>query len=134
MSNQITLNLSPGDRIVFPKSAFELVHHHAIYAGNGFFYENKGWDKVRITHFSQLLKGVSKIALIQRFTGDERERHAALERAKSMIGEPYDPITFNCEHSANYVQHLCPVSTQVKNAIGIGAIALLLIVAARARH
>lgn len=119
-------HLSPGDRIVFPKSSFEFVQHHAIYAGNGFFYENKGWDKVRLTHYSHLLSGVSKITSIQRFSGNERQRRAALERAESMSGESYDPITFNCEHFANYVQFGQFRSKQVESTFVGLAIGLII--------
>lgn len=127
----LNLNLAPGDRIVFPKSSFEFVQHHAIYAGNGFFYENKGWDKVRQIHYSHLLRGVSKITSIQRFTGNEKQRRAALERAESMIGESYDPIAFNCEHFANYVQFGQFRSKQVESTFVGLAIGLIIVGAAK---
>lgn len=47
-----------------------MIQHHAIYDGNGWFYENKiGFGVVR-THFTDFSKHVIEVTAIRRFSGN----------------------------------------------------------------
>jgi hypothetical protein len=122
------LHLNPGDRIVVPKSLFGIVQHHAVYAGNGCFYENKIGQGVVLTPWGEFFRGVSQVTSIQRFNGNYWELQQAMNRAESLVGRAYHAVNFNCEHFANYVLCARPCSRQVENAGGIlGALAVALI-------
>ncbi|MBI1227803.1 MAG: hypothetical protein GC192_21390 [Bacteroidetes bacterium] len=113
------LHLNPGDRIVVPKSLFGIVQHHAIYAGDGWFYENKIGQGVVCTPWAEFFRGITEVTSVQRFTGNYLELRQALARAESSLGRAYNPVNFNCEHFANYVLYGRPASRQVENAGGI---------------
>lgn len=118
-------HLYPGDRVVVPKSQFRLVHHHAIFDGYGYFYENKFGHGVVRTSFSEFFKNISEIKEIHRFRGTNTQLRAALDRAESLVGKSYDLVEFNCEHFADYVQFGRGRSRQVETVMGLGAIALV---------
>lgn len=128
-------NISRGDRVLIPKSPFQLVQHHGICAGKGFFYENVIGKGVVRTHESVFFAGVQKITSIQRFVGTSQQLYLAMQRAESLVGQPYQLLTFNCEHYANYVLHGEPRSQQVENAKEGGglflALAFVAVVASR---
>ena len=128
-------NLSPGDRVLIPKSPFQLVQHHGICAGNSFFYENVIGKGVVRTHENVFFAGVQKITAIHRFAGSPQQLYLAMQRAKSLLGQPYQLLTFNCEHYANYVLSGESRSQQVENAKEGGGLfltlALVAVVASR---
>ena len=102
-------NLKPGDKIVVPKSWIKLVQHHVVYLGQNYsgqelIAENAVGMYVRVIAADQFFKENPKITRIERFSGSNSERRAAIERALKKLGQPYDLINFNCEHFANYVQ------------------------------
>ena len=119
------LQLSPGDRVIIPKSQFRLVQHHAIYDGNGHFYENKFGVGVVRTPVSTFFRGVIEISKIQRFHGTYSQMNEALTRAQRLLGRQYDLASFNCEHYADFVQFGRARSRQVETAAGIGIVAVL---------
>ena len=132
MLNFYDLHLLPGDRVLIPKSLFNLVQHHAIYAGKGWFYENVIGKGVVLTHYARIFKDGPSITSISRLNANDHERHLALRRAQKLIGTPYHLTNFNCEHFANYVQYGRSGSKQVESVIGLGAVALFVIATVRA--
>jgi len=57
-----------------------------------------------------------------------------VQRARSLMGTPYDFFNFNCEQAANFAAHGQPVSLQLRQAFGLfalGGLALLIAGAAR---
>lgn len=128
-------NLKPGDKIVVPKSWLKLVQHHVIYLGQNYsgqdlIAENAVGMYVRIITADQFFKENPEITRIERFSGSNSERKAAIERALKKLGQPYDLINFNCEHFANYVQTGEIKSNQVGwGLFALGVLAVLAILA-----
>lgn len=116
-------NLKPGDRIVTPRSGWRLIQHHAIYWGmdsNGVHWiiENQDYVGVQLIELRKFLQRIFEVKRIERFTGNNHERSAALERGERLIGRRYDLFNFNCEHFANYVQLGRSFSKQMENVSG----------------
>lgn len=112
-------NLKPGDRIIVPKSDWDVVQHHVIYrgvdyAGRHIISENKDAIGVRRIYLYDLISTSSKITSINPFKGTEYERQLALKRADEKLGEKYILFSFNCEHYCDYVQHGKSSSKQVE--------------------
>ena len=123
------LNLRSGDRIVVPKSTYNLVMHHAVYLGqdlNGIHYvaENVYGHGTMLTEVSKFFRRYSKINRIERFNGNSFQKQQLIKRALSRLGLPYDLFKYNCEHFANEIINSRPHSKQVGNAIGIALLAL----------
>jgi uncharacterized protein YycO len=111
-------NIQPADRIVIPKSEFQLVQHHAVYLGQNYsgqdlIAENKYGIGVRLITAEDFFSGVNKVTRIERFSGSNGERKNAVQRALDKLGQPYHLINFNCESFANHVQHAYSTSKQV---------------------
>ncbi|WP_029277847.1 hypothetical protein [Pedobacter borealis] len=112
------VNIQPADRIVVPKSDFQLVQHHAIFLGNdqkgdSWFAENIIGKGVLFTKADFFLKNSPKITRIEKFPGNENERRIAIDRAISMKGKKYNLFNFNCEHYSNMVQKNISKSDQI---------------------
>jgi len=128
-------NLSPGDRIIEPKSNLRLVQHHSIYLGSDFdgtdwIVENKIGYGVRIVDANTYFREVFEITGIVRFSGNGFERQLAVQKALREVGKPYNLINFNCEHFANYVQNGQRTSSQiVGGGVAASLLALLLFAA-----
>lgn len=118
-------NLLPGDRVIVPKSLLGLVQHHAIYDGNGHFYENKAGFGVVRTPFRDFFKDVEAVTEIRQFRGSDVQLHTALARAENLLGKRYHLADFNCEHFADLIQFGRPRSKQVETVAGIGLFAFL---------
>lgn len=100
--------LSPADRIVQPIFQTGLSKHHSIYLGTDqhgmeWVAENDKFGGVVLTKVNDFFKE-KKCFTIQRFCGNFHDRKAAVQRALSKVGAPYDLLNFNCEHYAEYVQ------------------------------
>ena len=54
---------------------------------------------------------------VERFSGNEQERYAAVRRALQEAGKPYDLVVYNCEHYARFVQTGSSTSNQVGNVV-----------------
>ncbi len=128
--NQLTI----GDMVIVPKSAFNLVQHHAIYLGyydgHYWFIENKEGLGVRKVTEEAFFKNVVKITRIERFQPRlNYNREDLVRHALSKIGTKYHLIRYNCEHFANEVQHGLVKSSQVNVALGIGTLAGFILLA-----
>lgn len=126
-------NLRPADRIIVPKSDFQIVQHHAIYLGqdkydNHLIIENKIGFGVRVVSIDDFFKNVSEITDIKKFKGSNYERKIAIERALKDYGQPYDLISFNCEHFSHKVQHNVVKSFQLDRVFTVLIFILLFFV------
>jgi len=123
--------LHPTDRLVIPKSSLRLVQHHAIYLGkdnngNRVYIENAIGKGVQIISEAHLFRGGYELTRVERFTGNQQQRNAAVQFAMQLQGKQYDLLNFNCEHYANTVQHGKTHSNQVGNGLALGLFALVL--------
>lgn len=72
--------------------------------------------------------------LVARVAGGAFEQEQVVQRALSLIGQPYDLLKFNCEHLAYYAQTGVPRSPQLAAAFVLGIICLVVGVATQARR
>ena len=123
-------DLRPADLIIARKMGLGLLDHYVVYLGDDrdtglhHFAANLG-DRVSILtpqNINQLTSKYGPIA-IRRFNGSDYERNQALERAieKFRNSKPYNLLSNNCEHYANYVQTGTEYSQQ--STVGYGAMA-----------
>lgn len=124
------LHLQPGDRVVVPKSAWQLVQHHALYLGcddfgNHYMSENVIGVGVKLTRVTDFFHGEPEVTRIEPYTGSNYERRLVVERALAKLGQPYNLINYNCESFVNDVLHHEPKSAQVGNVAGMLGLALL---------
>ncbi len=123
-------NVKPGDAIVRPKSAFEIVEHYGIllgrtHDGRELIAENHCNDGVRVITADEFFKEVPKISRIKPFTGDNVARKRVVHNALAKVGQPYSLINYNCEHFANHIQTGRPSSQQVAWGIGLSILAFI---------
>lgn len=117
-------SMNVGDRIVVPKSSFDIVQHHAIYlgvhGGHHWLIENKEGVGVQCVTAQQFFNGVLKITEIRAFTSRlGYSRQDLLRIALSKIGTPYHLVNYNCETFCNEVQYGQRHSRQVNAALGV---------------
>src|SRR5690606_8861328 len=127
-------NLSIGDRIIVPKSLFNLVQHHAVYLGkeNGLHYiiENKEMIGVQVVTAEQFFNGVQQITRIEHFTPTYNyTRKHLLRRALALVGTKYHLTKYNCEHFANDVINGQRNSKQIETAQNFTTLAATVILA-----
>lgn len=124
--------LQCGDRIVVPKSAWEVIQHHAIYLGyengNHYIIENKNGIGVRVVTSEVFFENVSDITRTEKFYPTSNySRNDLMQYALNKRGTEYDLWNYNCEHFANDVRTGRVSSKQVNNAYaGMGLVAALL--------
>lgn len=123
--------LQPADRLVIPKSGLNMVQRHAIYLGkdnigNRMYIENAIGRGVQVVNESYLFRGGYTLTRVERFTGNQHQRNAAVQFAMQLQGKQYDLLNFNCEHYANTVQHRKTYSKQVENGIALSLAVLVL--------
>lgn len=109
--------LQPADRVIESIFWTGLSKHHSIYLGvdrHGveWISENAKFRGVQLVKATDFFRD-GKDYQIQKFTGKQWQRDAAVKRALSIVGAPYDLIFFNCEHSAEYTQTGRSFSKQV---------------------
>jgi hypothetical protein len=63
---------------------------------------------------------------VERFTGNQHQRNAAVQFAMQLQGKQYNLLNFNFEHYANTVQHRKTYSKQVGVGLSLGLFALVL--------
>ena len=105
----------PGDylRVNRPGS---LVHHDGIYYGDGYVIHADKGGIVEGVHLSEFAAGGAPQIIFRAGTWEERQ--AAVARAASRMGQPYDPLTANCEHLATFAQSGVAVSPTVRGFAG----------------
>nr|WP_294860487.1 lecithin retinol acyltransferase family protein [uncultured Fluviicola sp.] len=119
-------NLRIIDAIVLRKRFIGMVDHYVLFGG----YSNENQPiflanyktGVQFVPHSDMVKYLSMLEpeRIVPFKGNENERLAAIERAKSRIGErAYDYVTNNCEHFVTWVHTGKHSSKQVAD-VGVG--------------
>jgi hypothetical protein len=130
--------LQIGDRIVVPKSTWNIVQHHAIYIGywnsQHWFVENKEGYGVRVASAFEFFNQVEKITEVRRFIQKPGYNRDDLYRyALSRVGRPYKMLTYNCEHFANEIQYRIVRSKQTEAGFGLAFLGLVLLIFAGAR-
>jgi hypothetical protein len=137
MSNflHILRNLEVGDRIVVPKSAWNMVQHHAIFVGywdnQYWFIENKEGHGVRIVSAAVFFAGVERVTRTIKFVPRHNySRNDLYAYALTKRGRAYDLWNYNCEHFANEVQHRVIKSAQSENGRGIAVLGIAALVIA----
>lgn len=111
--------LMVGDSVVIPKSNLHMIAHYGVYVGrdnksNHVFAENNISQGVRLVSAENFFKGCDSVLTTIKLNGNAIERNKAVQRGLSLIGKPYELLTFNCEHYSNYVQNEKPESSQIK--------------------
>ncbi|MBK6627132.1 MAG: hypothetical protein IPK70_00060 [Flavobacteriales bacterium] len=106
-----------GDRIIVPKSAWNMVQHHALFYGIGqnghaLVAENKEGRGVILTRLDVFLADAGRITRIIPFSGSYQQRVAVLDRVNARLGRWYDTWKYNCEHFVNEVLHFRTESRQ----------------------
>ena len=127
-------SLSIGDVIIAKKKSglSRIISHYVVYVGDGNFIGNLVGG-VRLIDYSELVSLMDSYEPIKvrKFQGSHYERHRALQRAYSRLGQKYNLLTFNCEHFANWVQYGKNFSNQVKTFAFIALVGSVLIYANR---
>lgn len=113
--------LQPADRLIEPIFQTGISKHHSIYLGvdahgTEWIAENHKFVGVRLIKAVDFFRNKKHIT-VEQFTGTFPERIAAVKRALSLLGEPYDLISYNCEHYASYVQTGKAKSKQVNEVL-----------------
>jgi hypothetical protein len=105
-----------GDRIVVPKSAWNVIQHHALFFGNmngeAMVAENKQGRGVILTRLDLFLADAGRITRIEPFTGTYQQQAFIMDRVKARLRRPYDKWKYNCEHFVNEVLHFKAGSRQ----------------------
>lgn len=113
-----------GDRIVVPKSGWDVVQHHAVFFGmvdgEAVVAENKEGRGVILTRLDQFMADARIIKRHIRFSGNHYDQMVVMDRIRERLGRRYDLLKYNCEHFANEVLHFRAISPQVK-AVGTAA-------------
>ena len=91
---------------------FSFSRHVGIYAAGRGFVHNDPACCVRLTDETTFTGG-RKMRLIGRVTGGPFQQEQVVQRALSLIGQPYNLLKFNCEHLAYYAQTGVPRSPQL---------------------
>jgi hypothetical protein len=125
------LNLQPGDRVVVPKSQWQLVQHHALYLGydefgNHYMCENVIGIGVRLVKVEDFFNGVIKITRIEKYVGNNYDRKIIVQNALAKLGQPYSLINYNCESFVNDILLRTAHSNQVGNLFGLLALAVVI--------
>lgn len=123
-------DLKPADRIKEPIFQTGFSKHHSIYlgideSGQEWVAENHKLHGVRLVRADQFFKEGQDYR-IERFTGNQADRIAAVKRALGVLGMPYDLVLFNCEHYSSFVQTGKAESQQVN--VVIAALAGLILI------
>ena len=113
-------NLKPGDEIVLPKSNFQIINHHALYAGFDekgveWIIENNASSGVRLIQATQFFLNYPFIKTINRFKGSVVEREKLLRKALASVSKSYDVFFYNCEHFTSDMLTGRPASKQIEN-------------------
>lgn len=105
-----------GDRIVVPKSGWEIIQHHAVFFGNmngeAMVAENKEGRGLVLTPLDVFLADAGRITRIVPFIGTNQQQAFVMDRVNARLGRLYDRWSYNCEHFVNDVLHFRVESRQ----------------------
>lgn len=123
-------HLEPGDRIVVPKSFFDIIQHHVLYLGYNILgqhliCENVIGVGVKLTRVDFFID-VKSVTRIEKFQGNNFERRRLVEKALSKLGMPYSLINYNCESFCNDIQYNVIKSSQASVGLFIGFIGIMI--------
>lgn len=116
------MKLQTGDHIrVLRRNQYTEYYHHGTYIGfrgpNGeSIIENTKGVGIRLVTLAEFSQG-GQIEVVARTAKTWAEREAIVRRAWTDLGQPYNLLSFNCEHAANKAQFGVPVSPQVQRAV-----------------
>lgn len=127
--------LQPADVIVLKKKFFGMLDHFAIYIGRNRYNQplfaanyTRGTRLVSQNELAEFLQTLEP-QRIERFTGTEQQRRAAIRRAESRLGKnDYSYLSNNCEHYKNFVQtgvHRSEQAENFQNGVMVGGVMLL---------
>lgn len=112
-----TIPLQNGD-MVEVINPFSFSRHVGIYAaGRGFIHNDKGHCVALVDEAT--FTGGRKMKITSRVAGGWYEQELVVQRALSLIGQPYDLLKFNCEHLAYYAQTGVPRSPQLATGLAV---------------
>lgn len=98
-----------GNRIVVPKSGWNMVQHHALFFGNvngeAMVAENKEGHGVILTRLDQFLAEAGRITRVEPFLGTYQQQAFIMDRVNARFGRRYDEWNYNCEQFVNDVLH-----------------------------
>ena len=128
-----SLGLEPGDRIVVPKSSWNIVKHHVLYlgydiSGNHYICENVINVGVKLTRVNVFFHDITKITRIEKFNENHIERKKIVQKALLKLGKPYSLINYNCESFCNDVQYNVIKIGQVSIGLFVGFVGLMVAV------
>jgi hypothetical protein len=105
---------------------FPFPRHVGVYAeGRGIVHNSKA-GSVQLTDVATF-SGGAPIRAIWRVAGTPFDQEAAVDRAMSLNGKPYNLLNFNCEHVAYYALTGKPRSPQLGLALGVLAFICVLV-------
>ncbi|OLY95708.1 Lecithin retinol acyltransferase [Cnuella takakiae] len=122
--------LNHAGRLIEPIFQTGISKHHSIYLGvdalgTEWIAENHKFNGVRLVKALDFFRNKNDIT-VEGFSGEYRERVAAVKRALSLLGKSYDLISYNCEHYASYVQTGKAESRQVSTLFALVLAALFI--------
>jgi hypothetical protein len=97
---------------------FSFSRHVGIYAAGRGFVHNDPACCVRLTDEGTFTGG-RKMRLLGRVTSGPFRQEQAVQRALSLVGQPYNLLKFNCEHLAYYAQTGVPRSPQLATGFAL---------------
>lgn len=130
MQNMIRqFGLKPADRMVVPKSFWQVIQHHVIYLGQDEYgrdwvVENLFGLGVKVKLADEFFSGITEVKRIEKFRGNNYDRKIAVQKALQKVGASYNLINYNCEHFANEVQNGRASSRQILVGISAGLVVL----------
>jgi hypothetical protein len=97
---------------------FSFTRHVGIYAaGRGFVHNDKACCVALVDEAT--FTGGRKMRILSRVVGGWFEQEQVVQRALSLIGQPYDLLKFNCEHLAYYAQTGVARSPQLVTGLAV---------------
>ncbi len=109
--------LNPGDTIVSSfrekVAGLKSLFHFIVYLGDGKAIHNMPVEGVSLVSMEEVANHYREVHRIERFEGGDNELQLLYERAREVLGKPYDLLSFNCESLANYLRYGKATSKQV---------------------
>ena len=123
-STLATYNFRAGD-VLYLGTWYLPLEHWALVTDNNTVIENRFGIGVIETKIEDFIKRYQYFNLKKVIRDDTKDLQVVLQRARSLLGNKYSLIDFNCEHFIDYIFDRKPISEQViiANRFILGAIA-----------